>query len=44
MRLAWENENVSISLSGQNLASENHVEFGNKRIPRRVMGKLTLFF
>ncbi|MFO7448078.1 MAG: TonB-dependent receptor [Ignavibacteriaceae bacterium] len=40
-RVAWVLENWEISVVGQNLINNRHVEYGNLEIPRGVFGKIS---
>ncbi len=44
VRFAWEHAGYTISLHGQNLASSDHAEFGQRQLPRNVAAKLTIRF
>lgn len=41
-RLAWEHKFLTVSLSGQNLLTDSHREFGTRRIPRNVHGTISI--
>ena len=40
-RIAWVRKNIELSLVGQNLAKEEHTEFGELKIPRSFYAKIT---
>lgn len=40
-RIAYEFNNVIIALIGQNLAEKTHLEFGTRKIPRSILGRVT---
>jgi len=43
-RLAWHIKQFEISLVGQNLLEEEHIEVGKSKIPRTIYGKITCQF
>jgi hypothetical protein len=40
-RLAWRSKKFELSVSGQDLLKDTHVEIGNKQIKRGVYGRIT---
>jgi iron complex outermembrane receptor protein len=41
VRLAWQYKRFEISMVGQNLAKDNHIETGRSQIPRSFYGRVT---
>jgi iron complex outermembrane receptor protein len=41
IRLAWQYKRFEISLVGQNLAKDQHIETGRSQIPRSIYGRVT---
>ena len=44
VRAAYQFKNITISINGQNLADNEHAEFGSSQIPRGVYGRITCRF
>lgn len=44
IRLGWQYKFLDISVTGQNLAKDQHTEFGVFRIPRNIYGKISCRF